>query len=80
MMDRMSSHFEFDGQVYRFKFGVDDEPASRACASECGFFIPDDEDEQIDDTPISCYNCMNRRWLADGMECTNEPQLWLVKV
>ena len=69
MMDKMSEHFEFDGTFFRFKFGVDNEAASRIAASECSLFMPDDEDEQIDDTPISCYNCMNRRWLIDGMAC-----------
>ncbi|MEC4727571.1 hypothetical protein HWQ46_18665 [Shewanella sp. D64] len=68
-MDTVKSNFEFDAGIFQFKFGVDNEPASRDSANECRFFMPDDEDEQIDDTLISCYNCMNRRWLVDGMEC-----------
>lgn len=68
-MNNDISYFKLDSGALRFKLGLDNEEASRAAANECRFFMPDDEDEQIDDMPISCYNCMNRRWLADGMEC-----------
>ncbi|MBW8186177.1 hypothetical protein [Shewanella nanhaiensis] len=68
-MDKVIANFEFDGQVFRFRFGSENELESRVTASECYLFMPDDEDEQIDDSLISCYNCMNRRWLIDGMAC-----------
>ena len=40
-----------------------------ANADVCSHFSPDDEDEQIDDVPTSCFNCMKRRWLKSGLEC-----------
>ncbi|ACA84400.1 hypothetical protein [Shewanella woodyi] len=69
-MEKVIASFEFDGQVFRFRFGNENELESRKTANECYQFTPDDEDEQIDDFPTSCYNCMNRRWLIDGMACS----------
>ncbi len=41
----------------------------RTIARGCDRFAPDDEDEQTDAEPVSCYNCRYRRWLTDGFEC-----------
>jgi len=68
-MIQLKPWYQFDGKVFRFKFGTENSEASREAAQTCKQFSPDDEDEQIDDTPVSCYNCMNRRWLIDGVEC-----------
>lgn len=68
-MIQLKPWYEFDGKVFRFRFGVENSAASREAAQTCKQFSPDDEDEQIDDTLVSCYNCMNRRWLIDGVEC-----------
>lgn len=38
-------------------------------ANQCLCFIPDDEDEQVADDPISCYNCRCRRWTALSFIC-----------
>lgn len=43
--------------------------AARAVAKACDRFIPDDEDEHIDDELRSCYNCQYRRWTVTGFEC-----------
>ncbi|MGL4615036.1 MAG: hypothetical protein ACRCVV_14305 [Shewanella sp.] len=43
--------------------------AARAVAKACDRFIPDDEDEHIDDELRSCYNCQYRRWTVAGFEC-----------
>ena len=61
--------YEQDGNRLHFKFGHDDYQASREAADVCLHFCPDDEDEQIDDVPTSCFNCMKRRWLKSGLEC-----------
>jgi hypothetical protein len=38
-------------------------------AEGCPVFVPDVEEEQIADEPISCYNCRYRRWTADAVTC-----------
>ncbi|TKB51116.1 hypothetical protein FCL40_00745 [Ferrimonas sediminicola] len=37
-------------------------------------FTADDEDQQVDDQPLSGGNCAYRRWLPDGYRCCH-PQL-----
>ncbi|WP_394147994.1 hypothetical protein [Shewanella atlantica] len=66
---KLKPWYEFDGKAFRFRFGIENCVASREAAQACERFSPDDEDEQIDDTLVSCYNCMKRRWLIDGVEC-----------
>ncbi|MEI6859269.1 MAG: hypothetical protein V5788_05715 [Shewanella sp.] len=61
--------YEQDGNNLRCKFGNEDYQASREAAGVCSHFSPDDEDEQIDDVQVSCFNCMNRRWLESSIEC-----------
>jgi len=31
-------------------------------ASVCLHFSPDEEEEQVADDPVSCFNCRYRRW------------------
>lgn len=38
-------------------------------AAHCSSFTPDVEEEQVADTPLSCYNCRYRRWTADSFAC-----------
>ncbi|MGL5358695.1 MAG: hypothetical protein ACRDBI_03115 [Shewanella sp.] len=57
-----------DGR-WLFREGLGHYGAARAAAKACNRFIPDDEDEQIDDVLRSCYNCQYRRWMAQGVEC-----------
>lgn len=38
-------------------------------AEECKDFRPDDEDEQVADEQVSCYNCRFRRWTANSFAC-----------
>lgn len=52
-----------------FRYNNDDVVQSRQAAKSCPFFIEDDEDEMVDDELLSCFNCMHRRWLAEGFEC-----------
>ena len=37
----------------------------------CGRYVPDVEEEQVDDT-LSCYNCRYRRWTGNGFMCQRE--------
>lgn len=38
-------------------------------ASDCLQFRPDDEDEWVADEPVSCYNCLYRRWTVKSFVC-----------
>ncbi len=38
-------------------------------ALDCIFFTADDEDEQVADELVSCYNCRYRRWTAESFTC-----------
>jgi hypothetical protein len=38
-------------------------------AALCATFSPDDEDEQVADDLLSCYNCRYRRWTAVSFSC-----------
>lgn len=42
--------------------------ASKA-AILCKNFCEDDEDEQVADDVISCYNCRYRRWTINSFVC-----------
>ena len=61
--------FELKDDRWIFKAGLAQYPRARQAAKLCTRFIPDDEDEQIDDEPRSCYNCQYRRWMVAGFEC-----------
>ncbi|HAQ61758.1 TPA: hypothetical protein DCR49_07155 [Candidatus Delongbacteria bacterium] len=43
---------------------------AREAAKKCLSFMPDDEDETIDDS-VSCINCAFRRWTRDTFTCMN---------
>ncbi|MGI2194162.1 hypothetical protein ACRN91_00825 [Shewanella baltica] len=61
--------FELKDGCWIFKAGLAQYPRARQVAKLCTRFIPDDEDEQVDDEPRSCYNCQYRRWMVAGFEC-----------
>lgn len=54
---------------YTFLGGKDADIKVAQIAQKCPSFTPDDEDEQVSDEPISCYNCLYRRWTKDSFEC-----------
>ncbi|GGP62220.1 hypothetical protein [Shewanella saliphila] len=56
-----------------FRFDNQNLIQSQLAAAVCPYFIEDDEDEMIDDVLLSCFNCMQRRWLVDGFECVGLP-------
>ena len=62
--------FSFTDQRWQLSVEDDDYRLSRMAAKSCRTFIPDDEDEQVDDVESSCVNCANRRWLVNAIECT----------
>lgn len=65
----MDKWFTYVDGVWRFKFGTDSYAAAREAATACQFFAEDDEDEQIDDHLLSCYNCLYRRWRLNCFDC-----------
>lgn len=38
-------------------------------AAGCAAFLPDEEDEQVADDSISCFNCRYRRWTVSAFTC-----------
>lgn len=44
-------------------------------AANCTAFQPDEEDEQVADEAISCYNCRYRRWTIAAFTCCKEKLL-----
>ena len=61
--------FIYENNKKMFKFGREDYEQSRIAARDCLNFREDDEDEQVDSTIISCYNCIYRRWSKDSFNC-----------
>ncbi|MGB5156876.1 hypothetical protein [Desulfobacterium sp. N47] len=61
---RINSHRQKE-----FTGGNDNWEMAAETAANCTFFVPDDEDEQIADDPISCYNCRKRRWTSESIVC-----------
>jgi hypothetical protein len=55
---------EFTGGTENFELAV-------MAAANCAGFTPDDEDEQVSDDPVSCYNCRYRRWVEKSILCLN---------
>lgn len=52
-----------------FKGGKDDRRGAAQIAQTCQYFRNDDEDEMVADEPISCYNCLYRRWTMVSFTC-----------
>ncbi|MBR9727311.1 hypothetical protein ACFOD0_13275 [Shewanella intestini] len=65
----MKTWFIEQDRLWQFKFGVEDFLHAQHAAKACGQFVEDDEDEQTDNVPLSCYNCMYRRWEVDSFKC-----------
>ena len=61
-MDELTEFFTVEGEQRLFRFGQSDFAAATSCASACGHFVWDDDEECIDDSTICCYNCRSRRW------------------
>lgn len=69
-MDKLTKQlFELTNNRLIFKAGRGQYLLARQAAQACAQFALDDEDEQIDDVPRSCYNCQYRRWAAESFEC-----------
>ncbi|KIO37774.1 MULTISPECIES: hypothetical protein [unclassified Shewanella] len=66
----MQQAFEQTDGRWQLTLDGEEYGASRQLAAQCGGFIADDEDEQVDDIERSCVNCARRRWLIDAIECT----------
>lgn len=49
--------------------GKNDWSGAAEKASRCPSFRPDVEDELVAEEPVSCYNCLFRRWTADSFVC-----------
>ncbi len=41
-------------------------------AANCATFHPDDEDEQVADETVSCFNCRYRRWTVASFTCCKD--------
>lgn len=52
-----------------YQGGKEDWENTAKIAASCGEFIEDDEDEQVSDELISCYNCRYRRWTDTSFVC-----------
>jgi len=51
------------------EFSKEDWSQASELARQCPLFKPDDEDEMVADEPISCYNCLYRRWTEASFVC-----------
>jgi len=54
-----------------FTGGTENNDLAARAAAGCAGFTPDDEDEQVSDDPVSCYNCRYRRWVEKSFLCLN---------
>lgn len=52
-----------------FTGGKDNWDEAAKIAKDCPHFKIDDEDEQVSDEPVSCYNCRYRRWSLKSFTC-----------
>lgn len=64
----MTDFFECRGGCWWYRHGASLTEA-RLAAGACQGFVPDDEDEQVDDVPLSCVNCAWRRWEQGSFQC-----------
>ena len=55
--------------------GRDDWAGAARIAAACDTFRPDEEDEQVADDPLSCYNCRYRRWTVTSFSCRKGQKL-----
>ena len=55
-----------------FAGGMENWELAAETARRCSGFRPDDEDEQVSDDPISCYDCRYRRWDVDTFLCMKD--------
>ncbi len=53
----------------KFKGNQTDYAKVASLAASCNKFSLDDEDEQVDDNEVSCYNCLFRRWSSESFFC-----------
>ena len=68
-MDELTDFFTVEEGQRLFRFGQSDSVAAKACASACGRFAWDDDEECIDDSTVCCYNCRYRRWSPSSFHC-----------
>ncbi len=52
-----------------FNGGKSDWAKAAEIAGDCLGFVPDDEDEQVAQEEVSCYNCRFRRWTKHSFIC-----------
>ncbi|WP_254843562.1 hypothetical protein [Shewanella sp. UCD-KL21] len=69
MVENMQQWFIQQDDLWLFRFGVEDYAVARQAAASCETFLVDDEDEHTDNSLLSCYNCMYRRWQPDSFHC-----------
>ncbi len=69
MEQELLQQFEYETERWIFRAGLQQYSEARRVAQLCPRFAPDDEDEQVDDEPRSCYNCQYRRWMMTSFEC-----------
>lgn len=54
---------------YKGELGQNNWDGAARIAALCTTFHPDEEDEQVADDLLSCYNCRYRRWTAVSFSC-----------
>jgi len=58
---------------HEFLYGRRDFVKSAECAFACPSFTRDnDEEEEISNCEVSCYNCLYRRWTAASFRCMKD--------
>lgn len=62
----------------QFPLGHEDWPTAARIAGCCSEFSPDVEEEQIADSPLSCYNCRYRRWSFATIDCCRQAHPYLL--
>ncbi len=68
-MDELTGFFTDEQGRRLFRYGQDDTAAAEACATVCGRFAWDDDEECVDDSTVCCYNCRYRRWSPASFHC-----------
>lgn len=59
---------------YEFLGGKEDWDAAARIAERCSYYADDDEDEMTAEEPVSCYNCLYRRWTTNSFICQKVKQ------